>query len=660
MNKTISKFLCFILVVVSLFFIAACNDKKNDGDANLPYNPDHGIDTNGELHYIIKDSSSVYKIVLPNEFSPCEEFSATELQAFIREATGVQLPIIKESQNSSDKIISIGNTELFKSLNIELDKEEYNLDGFRIKNVGDKIFICGARDKGTLYGVYDFLEKFAGVRFFYADKIKVPKATDLSVYDMDIKEIPEIRTRSFYTSMVDKDELYTTRLRMVSLYGTAVEAYGGSMYDDMYVYAHNTTVYVPPEKFLTTHPEWFYDNGSGTVYDICMSLGVNLDGTVDKACDESPFSVMVEALKATIKERPQVKYFSICQTDIPFGCPCEICRERDKLEYGGRSGILIRFVNAVSTELEKWMEEEYPQGREIKLVTFAYSYTNTPPIRQNGEWAVVPKDNICIWFASGHNLAYSLSDSRQPQQHIEAIEQWKEKAKSIFYWDYRVNYREYYLYMPGLTTLQEDIKYLVKINTEYAFLEAASGDTGDPVNWLMNLHAYIASKLMWNSNYDVVSLINEYLEFVYGDSESIVRNVINLFEDNYERLRQDEKTSLEFGIDHELGYQTLRTKWYPRNMLITACELLEKEVERVETSSMPAAEKAERMNDLRLVLLTPQRMLLMNYGNYFANDSVGERLLAVKFIDNCEYTGNVAAVGGYGNSLSLIKEKYGL
>ena len=52
-------------------------------------------------------------------------------------------------------------TALLEQADFDVDYSSMNIDGFIIRTVGNMIFINGANNRGTLYGVYDFLEKIS-------------------------------------------------------------------------------------------------------------------------------------------------------------------------------------------------------------------------------------------------------------------------------------------------------------------------------------------------------------------------------------------------------------------------------------------------------------------------------------------------------------------
>ena len=47
-------------------------------------------------------------------------------------------------------------------------------EGLRLKLSSENIFITGGKPRGTLYGVYEFAEKYLGIRFLTFDDTYIP------------------------------------------------------------------------------------------------------------------------------------------------------------------------------------------------------------------------------------------------------------------------------------------------------------------------------------------------------------------------------------------------------------------------------------------------------------------------------------------------------
>ncbi|MBN2642305.1 MAG: hypothetical protein JXR78_11670, partial [Victivallales bacterium] len=107
------------------------------------------------------------------------ELAASELSGFIEKSTGVKIPVISEAEAIPESSIPIFVGMSKAAEKYGLNNQGIRPEGFRVINTGKAIGIIGA-ERGsmspsdgaaaTLFGVYDFLERFAGVRFYYPDE----------------------------------------------------------------------------------------------------------------------------------------------------------------------------------------------------------------------------------------------------------------------------------------------------------------------------------------------------------------------------------------------------------------------------------------------------------------------------------------------------------
>ncbi len=98
-----------------------------------------------------------WDIVIGEQASPSEKYAAKEFQQFFQQASGVMLSI-NEKVGGADKHIFIGSSEMLMSSKVRIDTKDFGDEDFRIIVRDDNIAIAGGRPRGTLYGVYTFLE----------------------------------------------------------------------------------------------------------------------------------------------------------------------------------------------------------------------------------------------------------------------------------------------------------------------------------------------------------------------------------------------------------------------------------------------------------------------------------------------------------------------
>lgn len=584
----------------------------------------------------ITNSNSEYVIVSGG--GECEKFAAEELRGFIKQSTGAELPV--KSREEGKPFISIGKTAELSAAKIEPQWKKQRKDSFFCSIVNGNIFLSGKRERGTLYAVYDFLEKNLGVRFLASDETYVPKHKDVTLTQKDYVEEPAFDIRSFYTVQMENDALYTARLRQVALYGEEVEKYGYGLELDGLLSAHNILWDLDVDKLQAEHPEYFWHCkiDSGTNVDVCYSQGITKDG---KIIPGGIADLVADVLIKRIKNNPDKVWFTVCQNDVPEGCGCDECKKNLK-KYGTYSAILLRFINAVADKVEKWRLENCAE-RDVRLVTFAYAYTLAAPVSDGKIEEIKPAENVWMWVAcTEQNLLYSIDEPKN-SHYLSILNDWRKLTDRFCFWDYRINFAEYLLYFPGLAYFARDFAFLEKFGVDYIFCEATSGDRNDVPVWLNEIKGYVCAKLMWNTSADVNALVEEFCTLYYGKYGKDVLSVINLFETNYERLKENPQARIYL----LLGYRTCESDYYP-------VEMLKASIEKIKYAIADCKDEKIRKRLIH-VLLTPQRMLLRNYSDYFPNDDAGKKKLYGEFIDNCEAL-KIKNLGGWDFTVENLKK----
>src|ERR1035438_3765795 len=120
---------------------------------------------------LVRNGKSQYAIVIAFDASPSERHGAAELQKFIEEMSGARLPITAEPQRL---MVLVGRSVALEKTDPAIPFTDLGPEGFALKTKGRQIIIAGGRQRGTMYGVYEFLEKL-GCRWFTADVSRIPK-----------------------------------------------------------------------------------------------------------------------------------------------------------------------------------------------------------------------------------------------------------------------------------------------------------------------------------------------------------------------------------------------------------------------------------------------------------------------------------------------------
>ena len=405
---------------------------------------------------------SNYEIFLPENASATEQKAAEVLQHYFHEVTRVKLPITRNREESK-LYIALG-----KNLNLE---NEAAAEGFSIKNKGQQIVIEGGAGKGTLYGVYYFIQNYLHCKKWAPnEKAECPKISDLEIQlPLNVAETPAFAYREVY-STAENDQEY-------------MDWYGLHRLDDLWgLWGHSFSKLVP-SSFFSSHPEYFsLVEGHRRTDQLCLS-------------NEEVFKLTLKSLDEFFKENPNAKYWSVSPNDNNNYCECDFCREIDE-EEGGPQGSLIRFVNKIAAH--------YP---EKTFTTLAYGAALQPPLKAK------PESNVVI-FLSNININRNQPVAIEPSaaRFRTILNGWLDKTSRIFIWDYYTQFTNYLAPFPDSHNIGANIEYYKNHGISGIFAQMG-GNTYVDQN---ELKTYLLSRKLWDANLSDEELTDEFLQGYYG------------------------------------------------------------------------------------------------------------------------------------------------
>ncbi|MBR4881329.1 MAG: hypothetical protein IKU19_05305, partial [Clostridia bacterium] len=133
---------------------------------------------------------SEYVIVSMEESLPAEKTGAKELKKYIELTTGAKLDIV-DGTAKADREIIVGKSDREVGA-LAFDRAPLEEDGYVIRTEGTKLLIAGGSRRGGMYGVYEFIERYMGWRFFTKD-LEMCKAPEV----IEVGEINESYTPVF-------------------------------------------------------------------------------------------------------------------------------------------------------------------------------------------------------------------------------------------------------------------------------------------------------------------------------------------------------------------------------------------------------------------------------------------------------------------------------
>ena len=399
-----------------------------------------------------------------------ENQAATLLNDYVKKISGITLPV----ESSGTKYKS-GDIIIKTSKNADIKE-----DGFRLSSDGNSFLIEGGDGMGTVYGVVTVLEDYFRVRYYAANASTWPKSRNLSLpANLNRVENPSFRHRQTQSYNLALDPLYKVWNRLEEPREIFAAGYWVHTFDRL----------LPSAKYGTTHPEYYsFINGQrrpGSASQWCLT-------------NEDVFEIVSKQIDSIFKANSDQKMISVSQNDGNFtNCQCGYCKKIDD-ENGGPSGSIIYFMNKLAA---RFPDKEFS--------TLAYLYSMNPPKN------IKPLPNVNIMLCNiDCYREVPLTDNASGQHFMKALEGWAQISDNIFVWDYGINFDNYISPFPNFHILQTNMQLFKKNNVNMHFSQIASIKGGD----FSELRSYVVSKLLWDVNCNVDSVIQSFLQGYYGNA----------------------------------------------------------------------------------------------------------------------------------------------
>ncbi|OGV34745.1 MAG: hypothetical protein A2020_08315 [Lentisphaerae bacterium GWF2_45_14] len=599
MKKENKKKNCYLLslMITTVVSLSGCTMKSGDD----------GIT-------IVKDGTPSASIVIDRDACRSARFAAAELQYHIEKITGAKLPIVTDEDKITGNRILVGESK--QTRNIGLFNKNFKNQEYLIQFLPDTLVLMG-KDKddkqptdkdpnafnlgfgsealcdykqpmdyansatfpgqfdeqATCYAVYDFLERFCGVRWYLPTDVGLvcPQGGTLIVTGTNVRKIPAMRYRlwlgagSVPATLCDEQgprlqeregRLFVHRQRT-----TGIEAY-----------AINHSFYGYYDLYLKKHPEWFakgHDkdmpedmrakmNGSDRKYrEYYPNMCYTNEGFVQHVIDRANDYFTTGHLE--MKEKAAGNYFALCPMDssgkdkfcqcpacqalLHNDSPCDKWRSNPFFWDDKASDYIFGFVNKVARGIAKTHPDKY-------LTIAAYHQSYYPPTREQLEPNVAV--TLCIHAqlraASNMNLAV-----------IDLMNQWCNESKD------RPKYLWLYFHRPGpanplfpgfmahnmVKQMEDYQKRGIKgIFAEPAYFSQKGPAMRAPI--VNMLEMYLTFKLAYDSTIDGNKLINEFFTLYYGAAAKEMQAL-------YEKIEQ--VYCSDPANNHAFGYQNQKTAW---------------------------------------------------------------------------------------------------
>ena len=449
-----------------------------------------------KVYPLFENGKSSYAIILGPDASESERFAASEFQDCIQKSSGVVIPIKSTQENHDGGRIILGFNGASHTLGLTEAPAESD-ESFIYRSVGGDILICGGRQRGTMYGVFSFLERELGVRWYTSRVTDIPQRSSYKFDGLYHTEKPGVRVRNdFYFDAFNPG--YAAHNRINGAMGGrgqhgGVEGYWGF---------HTFDLLVPPAKYFDTHPEYF---------SLIDGKRIRENGQL---CLTNPevLRITIESIKEVMQKEPQHLIYDVSQNDHIGYCTCDKCQAISKAE-GCESGLMIWFVNQVAEAIEQEFPDKY-------IGTLAYVYTRTPPK------TIRPRQNVVVRLCSIECcFSHDLHSCPQNASFLKDLEAWGAIAPHMYIWDYVVSYADYLSPFPNFNVLQSNIQ---DFQHNHAIGIMEEGNFQSDGGELAELRAYVFAKLFWNPDLNYQELLNDFISGYYGHAGTYIRQYYDL------------------------------------------------------------------------------------------------------------------------------------
>lgn len=604
MKKVLKSGISLILATSALFAVACSSEPASQ--LLPPY------DSREFTEFVLAENGQTdYKIVIEEDATDLEEFAATELQYFFEEATGARLPVVYEDEvtySETAKVISIGDTTFQQASGVTATFDELGASGNKVVNKGSAIILTGAQKYGSMYAVYDFLKYMFNYEFYEKDTFTITKTDKAYVPVINQTNIPSF-----------DDFRFGDYSHYDNLGGDVRTAYRQRIHytdDEMSIGGHIPSILIPYETYGAEHPDWFSGSGDSE-WQLCYS-------------NEELLLEYVERHKQYILANPNATIASMCDRDYNTWCGCDDCKavmasynlydSNGTLLMACPEGITgIIFKSKAADMLDAWLAEEHPD-RHMTYYAHAYFKQRTPPVytKADGSYQLLTNGKAddplktlnpnLQWQVAAIEANRNLSWEDNAAQGAE-LKKWSLVSTNVIVYEYPQDAANCLMPYDGIHVQVDNMRFAKSLGHKaYLF----QGNYNTQSGGFYDLRKYVVSKISWNVNYDVDTLINNYMNACFGPAAEYMNELYMSMRARMAYLRENNN----YG-GHCLG-QNVKAANFPRSLVLVWEELTDKAYAAIDYLKYESPEYYERLfRRIKIEDLTLQYINMMLYRTYY-------------------------------------------
>lgn len=488
-----------------------------------------------------------FEIVVAEDAPKTARFAAEELRDFLSQSLGSPVKVAGKPTAGVSHVF-VGDSEWSRALGIDVNR--LGRDAFAIRVVGGDVCIAGRDDPrcdlrrlvsdphqgawdllvehATLFGVYEFLERYAGVRMYFPGPLGtiVPRHGRIEVPTISKTVAPafSVRNVSWYADGVWFEG--TNRTAQI-LPGRKLNYLRQRMQTEYFPCCHGLTCFRHLERFSESHPEYFVLNADGTrrlertgpfAGHLCHTSGI---------WDEIFADVVSYARGEDAGKRGlgtggwpyqafRTPWVDVMPQDGFVPCQCTRCQS---VYRKGDFNFASELIWGKTAELARRIKAE---GLPVRLTQMAYV-----PYRRVPDMAI--PDNVDVMVAEGG--PWSVSNPVSMSNELAETRGWAEKlGRKVCMWTYPVKFGR--MDIPNIPNPAPRAwgRYYKGMAPWIFGAYAQSGDDRFLYNYL-NYHVF--GKLAWNPGIDVEALLEEHFRLMFGPAAEPMAEFVRQMEDKW-------------------------------------------------------------------------------------------------------------------------------
>ncbi len=489
---------------------------------------------------VAQDGSPVAEILLDANADATLCHAAEELQHWLKEITGAELPIAEQPGAMLRRIRLTTSSELLANFPADA-KRLQGTDGYAVRRDGEDLCIFGTVSKGVLNGVYRLLHRNTDIIWLRPNEefgtLFTPTST-LALADIDYIDVPVFGLRGWKTPWKLSWEDFRWCIRQCANWSMTTsdqqlhEARADWGASQEVWFGHNTiNMYMCRSLYWEQHPEWYSMRNGKRVDPKPMPNGQ----TPAQLCfsNREMTKEFCKRLEYAIQTHPENDRFAVMFEDHWDTCECPECLAPIELPDGrlltkeAPAFLSTRFFLFLN-EVARFLKENYPSK---SLSTEAYNFAEIPP-------AIPIEDNIRVISCPIFKNVKHPMDTRANEYSWRRLHAWAEAKPS------QLVVFEYYGYgsdfpRPMDFSAAGDMRYEAEQGVHGLFSEVCR-DTDDPhafnrgtqANvWDVNaIYFWVVSQLMWDPYQDVLALRHDALRRVFGSAAPDVEEFLAYME----------------------------------------------------------------------------------------------------------------------------------